>query len=74
METLIGILLYIGALTTNVEYTEAEIYSIETQNQTSVESVEGNPTLFNSAMNELGDYTIEALPSDKIVIADDMDW
>lgn len=73
METLIGILLYIGALTTNVEYTTAEINSLELQNQNTITVVENDATQLNAALSELDDVTIQ-IQLDKVVVADEMDW
>lgn len=73
METLIGILLYIGALTTNVEYTTAEINQLEAENQTTISVVENDNAQLNAALSELNDVTIQ-FQLDKVVVAEEIDW
>ncbi|MBI1183074.1 hypothetical protein GC194_02290 [bacterium] len=61
METLIGILLYIGAITINTPYSTTQINDIEAQNHESVVIVENDPNQLNQSIelyNEEGDKVI----------------
>lgn len=49
METLLAILLYLGIISTNVEYTESQIYSYETQYESEITIVESDPVQFDDA-------------------------
>jgi len=73
METLIGILLYIGAITTNVTYTTQEIYQIEDDNQEQVDAVSQDPQQMQEVSNLLETVTIKYLDGgDKVVVVEDV--
>ena len=71
METLLAVLLYIGAISTNVEYTESEILSIESQNQGAVTQVESDPYQLDQA-DDIWDTSsmIQSGPG-KVIITED---
>ncbi|MFY0674746.1 MAG: hypothetical protein JXQ87_15210 [Bacteroidia bacterium] len=70
METLIAVLLYIGAISTDVEYTQTQIQSIEAQHQNTVNQVEANPTQLDLA-DDVWDTSIMVQTGDKIIVVDD---
>lgn len=74
MESLIGVLLYIGALTTNTTYTTQEIYSIEQTNQQIVNSIEDSPTEMSAATEVLELVEVTTDGGDKIVIWDGQEF
>lgn len=49
METLLAILLYLGVISTNVEYSESQIYSYEDQYKSEIEMVENDPVQLQEA-------------------------
>ena len=55
METLIGILLYIGAISTNTPYTVSQIHDIESQNQAQISQINQDPILLQNANNLYND-------------------
>jgi predicted lipoprotein len=65
--------LYIGAISTNIEYTETEIYAIETQNQTIVDNVESNPDQMDHA-DDIWDTAILNHTGDKVIIQEEIAW
>jgi len=73
MESLIGVLLYIGALTTNITYTDNQIYQIEEDNQQTVNQVEDSPTQMQEVGQVLEEHEIIDLQGgDKIIIINDV--
>lgn len=74
METLIGILFYIGAMTTNVTYTDPQIYQIEIDNQEQVNTVEDDPQLSYEAEQNFTPYEIERAGGDKVIIYEDIQY
>lgn len=74
MNTLISVLLYIGAITTNIEYTESEIIQIEGQNQSTVDLIESNPRQLDKAINYSDELKIEILTGDKFIVTGNIEW
>lgn len=50
MEILLGILLYIGAITTDVPYTTNDIANIEAENNIAVTEVQNNPEQLDASI------------------------
>jgi hypothetical protein len=73
METLVAVLLYIGAISTNIEYTEADIYQIESQNQITVDQVESDPLQIDQA-NDIWNTAILIETGDKAIVVEGIDW
>lgn len=74
MNTLISILLYIGAISTNIEYTENEILLIETQYQSTVDLIESDPNQLHDAIDYSEELTIDNSTGDKFVVTGNIDW
>ncbi len=55
MHELLCVLLYLSLISSPNEYFDTEIYSIESDNQTLVDNVESNPTLYNYVLTEFDD-------------------
>jgi len=66
METLIGILLYIGAITTNTTYTTSDITNIESENHSIVLSIENDPEELDNAIN------IFLQEGDKVIVLEEI--
>lgn len=73
METLIGILMYIGAVTVDVPYTTSEIYQIETNHQEMVNTIEEDPHLLLEVEYQFSPFEIESDGGDKLVIDEIID-
>lgn len=75
METLIGILFYIGAVTTNVAYTDSDIYQIEIDNQDQVNMIEDSQQLLLEAQQNFYPYEIyqEQTGGDKLILHEEID-
>ena len=70
METLLAVLLYIGAISANVEYTQSEIQSIEAQYHSTVVQVEADANQMDEA-DDVWDTATMIQTGDKIIITDD---
>lgn len=72
MESLIGVLLYIGAISTNITYTDDQIYQIEESNQQTVNSVEDSPQQMQQVDQVLESHELIQIDGgDKIIVIDD---
>ncbi|MCB0737759.1 MAG: hypothetical protein KDC92_09625 [Bacteroidetes bacterium] len=68
METLIGILLFIGAISPNSEYTVSEIELIEQENLYQIQQVEGDSDAMASANALYHQHSPTILIIDEIVL------
>lgn len=69
MESLIGVLLYIGAISTNITYTDNQIYQIEDDNQQTVNQVEDTPSQMQAVEQVLEEHEIlNVQGGDKVII------
>lgn len=73
METLIAALLYLGAMSTNIEYTETDIHQMQSRNQTALEKIEADSYQMDQADN-IWDSAILIETGDKVIIVEDIDW
>lgn len=73
MESLIGVLLYIGAISTNVTYSDNQLYSIEQDNQQTVNQVEDSPSQMQDVNQILEVHEVlEVQGGDKIIIYEEV--
>lgn len=73
METLIAALLYLGAMSTNIEYTETDIHQMQSRNQAALEQIEADSYRMDQADN-IWDSAILIETGDKVIIVEDIDW